>query len=90
MSCPGSSPPLPEPLVEHSLGIQGTTHVTVTRTAAQQVMAQAPVARLGEKKLLGARNRPLLPRPPIRESNDGFQPLPALVENWLPSLASQT
>ena len=50
--------PLPGPLIRHSLGIQGTTHVAITWTAAKQVVAQAPMARLGERKLLGARNRP--------------------------------
>lgn len=28
-----------------ALGIQGATHITITQTAAEQVMAQAPVAR---------------------------------------------
>lgn len=40
------------------------------------------MARLGEKRLLRARNRP--PSLPNRESNDGSQPLPPLGESMAP------
>lgn len=41
--------PPPKPLLQHSLRIQGTSHVAVTGAATEQVMAQAPVSRLGKR-----------------------------------------
>lgn len=57
---PCSAQPQPLPRPQHSLEVRGTAHIAVTRAAAKQVMAQAPVARLGERRSLGARNRPPL------------------------------
>lgn len=77
--------------MQHSLGIQGTTHIAVTRAAAEQVVAQAPVAGLGEKRLLGATNRP--PRHPLGSlmtalslyhpwSKTGSHPWPPRPASW--------
>lgn len=84
-SRPPAQDPLPNhpgPLIQHSLGIQGTTDVAVTWTAAEQVVAQPPVARLRDKRLLRAQNR--LPSLPSRESDDDSQPLHSLGKAWSP------
>lgn len=68
---PAPSPLPPGPLRCHSLRIHGTAHVAVTGTAAERVVAQAPVARLGERRLLGPQTDPLATH---QDSNDGSAP----------------